>query len=79
MEMIKGSFYLRFSSQNSKPDSNMVVDNQDGSYKINYLLTVAGSYKTGVILDADIIVTGPFFIEIQPGVTSAEHSVLLGD
>ena len=79
VEMIKGSFYLRFSSQNSKPDSNMVVDNQDGSYKINYLLTVAGSYKTGVILDADIIGTGPFFIEIQPGVTSAEHSVLLGD
>jgi len=79
LEMIKGSFFLRFSTENSPTSPNTIIDKNDGSFEVQFQISVAGNYRTGVLLDAMVIGEGPFYIKIIPGNTSATHSTVLGN
>ena len=79
VEIIKGKYFSKFSSQDTVLRSNRVVDNDDGTFLIQFMMTVTGSYSFGVLLDGQIAGPGLFHVEVVPAKISAKYSSISGD
>ena len=67
-----------FVSMGTSPVVSAILDNQDGSYSMQYTGTVAATYSVSILINADHILGSPFSTMVLPAAPSSTASFLTG-